>query len=95
MVHYLPAELGQQILALVSGVVRFVAERFGPSDRLETVGFCKTDPGIRDSKNPVYLSMRLFRGCSLGTDGSEKCGLRGVEVLDLSEAATAPASFGA
>lgn len=103
-VYHLPAELVQQILALVSPAdfnnarrtcrAWYVSSLSAPllRNQLETIGFCKTDPGISDSKNPVYLSMRLFRECSLGADGSGKCDLRNVAVLDLSETVTASTS---
>lgn len=102
--YHLPVELVQQILVLMSPVdfnnarrtcmAWYISSLNVPVLRkhLETMGFSKTDPGIVESKNPTYLSMRLSRECSLGADGSGRCGLRNVAVFDLSEMATATTS---
>ncbi|KAI5795219.1 hypothetical protein EDC01DRAFT_77171 [Geopyxis carbonaria] len=99
-VYYLPVELIQQILLLSSASSFENArktcrawyysslETFLLQHHLNSMGFSRSDPLVCVSKNPVYLSRRLSRECSLGSDGSGKCRIRKAAVLDMSEMAT-------
>ncbi|KAF8543570.1 hypothetical protein BDD12DRAFT_188742 [Trichophaea hybrida] len=95
-VYYLPVELLQQIYNLTTpqgfNNARRTCRAWYISSlsasiqqhHLGVMGF-STDPLVKKSKNPLYLSRRLARECSLGADGSGRCDLRNVAILDLSD----------
>jgi hypothetical protein len=103
-VFSLPVEIIQQILWLTSpsdfNNARRACRAWYASSlnvavlryHLDSMGFCKTDPDIKDSQNPVYLSRRLSRECSLAGDESGTCGLRNSAILELSESLTSTTS---
>ncbi|KAL7270190.1 hypothetical protein RUND412_007109 [Rhizina undulata] len=104
--YRLPVELIQMILKFASPTDFNIARRLCKSwyisslelsilhKPLKELGFYYTDPWIRSSTNPLYLSSRLSRECSLGAGGSGTCGLRNTAVIDLSElAATTTVHF--
>jgi len=99
-VYYLPTELLQQIYKLTTpegfNNARRTCRAWYISSinvsiqrhHLGIMGF-STDPLVKRSKKTLYLSRRLARECSLGSDGSGKCDLHNVGVLDLSDIASA------
>jgi hypothetical protein len=101
-VFRLPVEIIQQILALLAlgdyNNSRKTCRAWYISsldvsllrEKLRILGFCDTDPLVKDSKDAIYLSKRLSRECSLGADGSRKCLLRNVVILDMSEVSETP-----
>lgn len=96
-VYYLPTELIQQIFNFCTpesfNAVRHCSKAWYRSsmdpkilqEKFRVMGFSETDPLVRGSGEAGYLSKRLARECSLGSDGSGKCRLRNCAVVDLSE----------
>lgn len=98
-VFFLPVEVIQQILALTTPSGFNNARKtckawyFSSLDvsllreKLSKMGFTRKDPLVRDSHNVIYLSRRLSRECSLGSDGSGECRLRLAANLDFCDMA--------
>lgn len=96
-VLYLPIELIQHILSLATpgdfDAARKTCRAWYQASldtkllrqHLGTMGFCQTDPLVKDCMDPFYLSRRLARECSIGSNGSGECKLPTAAVVDLSE----------
>jgi hypothetical protein len=96
-VHNLPVELLQNIMSFATPTsfnsARHTCRAWYVSSlstallrrHFGTMGFCETDPFVRVSQNPLYLSQRYGRECSLGSDGAGKNRLRNTAILDMSD----------